>query len=202
MTMAAGASPRHAPLIDSLWLPGSMAGPLRLMLLALGGSLLLTLSAKILVPFFPVHMTMQTFMVLVIGMAFGPRLGAATVALYLMQGAVGLPVFTGTPEKGIGLAYMMGPTGGFLLGFLVAAWIVGKLAERGWDRSFVGTAGAVLIANGCLFALGVAYLTVLFDFERAIAFGLAPFVYSEALKMALAVAVMPLAWSAMRRIGR
>lgn len=202
MKLAAGAPARHAPLIDSLWVPGSMARPVRLFLLALGGSLLLTLSAKVLVPFFPVHMTMQTFTVLVIGMAFGPRLGAATVALYLMQGALGLPVFTGTPEKGLGLAYMMGPTGGFLIGFLVAAWVVGALAERGWDRSFAGTAGAVALANGCTFALGVAYLTVLFDFERAIAFGVAPFVYSEALKMALAVAVMPLAWSLMRRIGR
>jgi len=95
-------------------------------LLVLGASLLLTLSAKIQVPFWPVPMTMQSYMVLVLGMALGPRLGPAAVAVYLAQGAIGLPVFAGTPEKGIGLAYMAGPTGGYLLGFFVAAVITGQ----------------------------------------------------------------------------
>ena len=105
------------------------------MLLALVGTLALTVSAKTQIPFWPVPMTMQTFAVLVIGMAYGgTRLGVATIALYLLEGALGLPVFAGTP-KGLGLAYMMGPTGGYLLGFVAGAWLCGWPAERGFDRS-------------------------------------------------------------------
>ena len=95
------------------------------------GVCLLTLSAKIQVPFWPVPMTMQTLVVLIIGMAYGTRLGAGTVLAYLLVGAAGFPVFAGTPERGIGLAYMMGPTGGFLMGFVVAAWITGLLPNAG-----------------------------------------------------------------------
>ena len=95
--------------------------------LAVAGSIALWVSAKVQIPFLPVPMTLQTLVVLIIGMAYGWRLGAATVALYLAQGAVGLPVFAGTPEKGIGLAYMIGPTGGYLVGFLLAAMAVGCL---------------------------------------------------------------------------
>ena len=108
------------------------------MLLALVGTLALTVSAKTQIPFWPVPMTMQTFVVLVIGMAYGARLGVATIALYLLEGALGLPVFAGTPEKGVGLAYMMGPTGGYLLGFVAGAWLCGWLAERGFDRLISG----------------------------------------------------------------
>jgi biotin transport system substrate-specific component len=104
---------------------------LQQVLLAIAGSLLLWVSAKVQVPFWPVPMTMQTFVVLGLGAAFGWRLGMATVALYLLEGAMGLPVFAGTPEKGIGLAYMAGPTGGYLAGFVVAAGITGWLAEKG-----------------------------------------------------------------------
>jgi biotin transport system substrate-specific component len=102
-------------------------------LTAVAGSILLAISAKISIPFYPVPLTMQTFMVIGLGLALGPRLGMAAVALYLAQGAAGLPVFAGTPEKGIGLAYMMGPTGGYLLGYLIAAFVAGHLAERGMD---------------------------------------------------------------------
>src|SRR5690606_16484525 len=122
----------RSTLAESLWPAQAAPAWLRNMLLAVGGSLLLTLSAKINVPFYPVPMTMQTFAVLLIGAAFGWRLGTATVLLYLAQGAAGLPVFAGTPEKGIGLLYLMGPTGGYLVGFAVAAAVVGWLAERGW----------------------------------------------------------------------
>jgi biotin transport system substrate-specific component len=103
--------------------------------LVLIGSLLLTLSARVQVPFFPVPMTLQVLVVLLIGVAYGPRLAGATLAAWLAQGAAGLPVFAGTPEKGLGLAYMAGPTGGYLAGFLVAAILVGWLAERGWAQS-------------------------------------------------------------------
>src|SRR5690606_28514113 len=119
---------------SALW-PETESKILRYGVIAVIGTLMLTASAKIQVPFWPVPMTMQTFVVLFLGAALGSRLGAAVVALYLVQGAMGLPVFAGTPEKGLGLAYMMGPTGGYLVGFVVGAYIVGWLAEHGWGQS-------------------------------------------------------------------
>src|SRR5579862_9024378 len=137
----------HAPptLAAALWPAEGRMPVVRAATLVIIGSLVLTLSAKIEVPFWPVPLTMQSLAVLVIGMAYGLRLGALAVLLYLAEGAVGLPVFAGTPERGIGLAYMVGPTGGYLLGFLLAAWVLGLLAERGWDRSWARTLGAMLI---------------------------------------------------------
>src|SRR5690606_14969027 len=114
----------NSTLGSALW-PESRGDVLRLGAVVVLGTLLLTASAKIQVPFWPVPMTMQTFVVLFLGAALGPRLGALTVLLYLAQGALGLPVFAGTPEKGIGLAYMLGPTGGYLIGFVPAAYVVG-----------------------------------------------------------------------------
>lgn len=143
-----------APLYDRI--AGSSL-PAKIVL-ALLGSALLTLSAKTQVPFWPVPMTMQTFVVLVIGMSFGARLAGATVLLYLCQGALGLPVFAGTPERGIGLAYMMGPTGGYLAGFLIAAILVGWLAERGWRRSILRIAVAAAIGHLVMLTLGTAWL--------------------------------------------
>jgi biotin transport system substrate-specific component len=132
-------------------------------------------------------------------MAYGPRLGAATVALYLAQGALGLPVFAGTPEKGIGLAYMVGPTGGYLVGYLLAATVCGYLAERGWDRGLFTTVAALVIGNVTLFLPGVLWLGVLFGWSKPIlAWGLTPFLLGEATKMALAAVVVPLAWKAVR----
>src|SRR5262249_11270176 len=130
-------------LAAALW-PQADRPLLRNCVLALIGTLLLTASAKIQVPFWPVPMTMQTFVVLCLGAVLGPRLGATTVLLYLAEGAVGLPVFAGTPEKGLGLAYMAGPTGGYLVGFVAGAAVTGWLAERGWDRSIVRLFAAML----------------------------------------------------------
>jgi|GEM_PF-30314 len=162
----------------------------RAIVLIVAGSLLLTLSAKVQVPFWPVPMTMQTFAVLSIGAAYGSTLGAATVLAYLAQGAVGLPVFA----KGGGLAYMMGPTGGYLLGFLVAAWLVGKLAERGLDRRVPTALAVFLLGDLVIFAFGVGWLASLIGLEKAWAAGVVPFLPAEALKIALAMAVLPLAW--------
>lgn len=167
---------------------------------ALAGSLLLTLSAKTQIPFYPVPMTMQTFVVMVLGMALGPRLGAVTVMLYLGQGVLGLPVFAGTPEKGLGLAYMAGPTGGYLLGFVVGAWLCGALAERGWDRTWLKTIAAAGLGHATVFLFGFAWLTILVGAETAFAFGVAPFWAATVLKTALAVAVLPPAWAMMRRL--
>jgi biotin transport system substrate-specific component len=162
--------------------------------LAIAGSLLLTLSAKLQIPFWPVPMTMQTFVVLVLGTAFGWRLGAATVALYLLQGALGLPVFAGTPERGIGLAYMAGPTGGYLAGFLAAAVLCGRLAERGWDRNVWRTALAMTIGHVLILFLGWAWLAVLIGPQKAYLTGVAPFYAATVAKTLLAVVALPLAW--------
>ncbi len=141
---------------DRLWPTAAGRGVLRALALALFGSLLLWASAKVQVPFYPVPMTFQTAVILLIGVAYGPRLGVATVLLYLAEGAVGLPVFAGTPERGIGLAYMAGPTGGYLLGFVLAAGIAGWAAER--SRHWLTTALGLLVALATIHLLGFAWL--------------------------------------------
>lgn len=155
------------------------------------GVALLTVSARVQIPFWPVPMTLQTLAVLMIGAACGARLAAGTVLSYLALGAAGLPVFAG----GAGLAYMAGPTGGYLFGFLAAAWIVGHLADRGWGRTVPSALAALLIGEIAMFAPGVAWLAGLVGFDNAVAAGLAPFMPAEALKIALAMAIWPLAWS-------
>lgn len=197
---------RHDTLAAALWPSqgwlSDMNGVLRATLLAVAGSLLLYASAKVQVPFYPVPITMQTFAVLVIGMAYGWRLGGATVAFYLAQGAVGLPVFAGTPEKGLGLAYMAGPTGGYLLGFLLAAVAVGWLAGRGWDRSVVKTLAAMTLGTAIIFVPGVLYLGALIGWDKPVLdFGLYPFLWGAVFKIGLAAAVLPLAWKAVSRRG-
>jgi biotin transport system substrate-specific component len=158
------------------------------------GVCLLTLSAKVQVPFWPVPMTLQTLVVLMLGMSCGARLAAATVVAYLLAGAAGLPVLAGTPERGIGLAYMMGPTAGFLVGFVLAAWLVGVLAERDWDRSFLRCAAAMVLGHAVITLSGLAWLAVLFGTPKAIEVGLMPFLASSALKTALGAVSMPMLW--------
>lgn len=186
-------------LIGTVWPERSVARPLRLAILAIAGTALLTLSAKIQVPFWPVPMTMQTFAVLVIGMAYGWRLGGATLLLYIAEGAAGLPVFAGTPEKGLGLAYMTGPTGGYLLGFVLAAALVGWLAEKGWDRRVPTTALAMLLGNAVIYIPGLLWLAVMIGLEKAVKFGLVPFLMGDAVKLLLAAAALPLAWRVVQR---
>jgi biotin transport system substrate-specific component len=137
--------------------------------------------------------------VLMIGASYGWRLGAATVLLYLLEGAFGLPVFAGTPERGIGLAYMMGPTGGYLAGYLVAAAAVGFLAERGCDRSIVKMFGAMLVGSLLVYALGVAWLSTFTGFEKAVAVGALPFLYGDLLKTVLAALAVPSLWALFER---
>ncbi len=195
----AQATATHPTLIGTLW-PGETAKPLRLVALAVLGTALLTLSAKINIPFYPVPLTMQTFAVLVIAMAYGPRLGTATLILYMAEGAVGLPVFAGTPEKGIGLAYMMGTTGGYLLGFVLAAALCGWLAERGWDRRVGTTALAMLLGNIVIYVPGLLWLGGLLGWDKPILeWGLTPFLLGDLAKLALATAVLPFAWHLVKR---
>ncbi len=153
------------------------------------GNLLLILSAKIQIPFWPVPMTMQTFVVLMIGAILGARAAAAAVALYLFEGGLGFPIFAGTPERGIGVAYMYGPTGGYLIGFLVAALAIGVASDRGWIKSLLGSTIAMIAGHAIILTLGVAWLARLSGFEAAIATGLTPFWAATVLKTAMAVAL-------------
>lgn len=192
------------PLYRALWPAATpQSAALRAVVLAVLGSLLLWASAKAHIPFYPVPMTMQTYVVLVIGAAYGWRLGGATVLLYLAQGWMGLPVFSGTPERGIGLAYMVGPTGGYLLGFLLAAVLIGWLAERGWDRSLWRMLLAMTLGHLLILGLGVAYLATLMDgLAAAIGAGFTPFVWATVVKTLLAAVTLPLAWHTFSRRER
>ena len=189
----------HAPL--ALAAPRTSPTAYRIALV-LAGSLLLTLSAKIQIPFWPVPMTMQPYVVLVLGMALGPRLGTAAVVLYMLQGALGLPVFAGTPEKGIGLAYMAGPTGGYLAGFVLAAAATGLMAGRGLDRHPLGALLTATVGMVIIYACGLVWLSSLIGWNKAVAFGALPFMLGDALKILLAMVTLPLAWRALgRRTG-
>lgn len=179
---------------------GGNRSALQSVLLAVAGTVLLWASAKVQVPFYPVPMTMQTFVILFLGFALGSRIGTATVLLYLAEGALGLPVFAGTPEKGIGVAYMTGPTGGYLAGFVVAAFATGWLAELGFGRRFVTAAIAALAGLVAIYAVGLFWLGVLIGWDKPILeFGLLPFLPAEALKLALLTAVLPLAWRSLSK---
>jgi biotin transport system substrate-specific component len=152
----------------------------------LAGSSLLWVSAKVQVPLFPVPITMQTYVVLTLGALLGWRLGGATILAYLAEGALGLPVFAGTPANGLGLIYMAGPTGGYLAGYVAAVLVVGALAERGWTRTLYGTAATMLIGEVAILGLGSGWLVALFGWDKALAFGVGPFLYGDALKIVLA----------------
>lgn len=199
-TPASLVSSPASTLAGLIW-PASRRLPeaLRAAVLMLAGSALLALSAKVQIPFPPVPMTMQTLVVLVIGAAYGWRLGTATVLAYLAEGALGLPVFAGTPPAVAGPLYFAGPTGGFLAGFVAAAAVTGTLAERGFGRSFWRLLVLMAIGHAVIFAFGLAWLSVLVGPAKAWAVGAAPFAAATVLKTALAAALMQAAWSFTRR---
>jgi len=187
----------------SAFFSGSTTGKqltfLRQITLAIVGSLLIALASKIQIPFYPVPMTLQTLMVLTIGMAYGWRLAVATLVLYLLEGAVGFPVFSGTPEKGIGFSYMLGGTGGYLIGFVFAAGCCGWLAERGWGRNPLTTATAMLIGNVLIYVPGLLWLGSLYGWDKPIlAWGFTPFVLGDLIKIALASCLMPVIWRCLK----
>jgi biotin transport system substrate-specific component len=188
--------PTHQTLVATLW-PAQAAGLARAAALAFAGSLALLASAKIQVPFWPVPMTMQTAVVLALGAAYGARLASATVALYLLEGLLGLPVFAGAVA---GPAYMAGPTGGYLVGFLAAAAVIGTMAERGWDRSGLRLVAAMAIGHAVIFAFGFAWMAMLFGVEKAFVLGVAPFWLATILKTALAAAVVAASWGLIKRL--
>ncbi|MGR3640298.1 biotin transporter BioY [Alterinioella nitratireducens] len=139
------------------------------------------------VPMWPVQVSLQTLAVFLVGATLGLRLGAATVLVYLAEGAAGLPVFQGTPTQGLGLAYMVGPTGGYLVGFVVMAALAGWAADRGWGRSPLRMGAAMLTGEVVMLALGATWLGVLFGAERAIALGVGPFLLGDLVKLVMAV---------------
>ena len=167
--------------------------------LVLAGIALLTLAAKIRVPMWPVPITMQTFAVLTIGAGLGLRLGLITLLGYIALGAAGVAVFTG---EGAGLAYMAGPTGGYLVGFVAAAGMMGLLARRGWDKSVVGMAGAMLIGTAIIYGFGLAGMSILFLADKGAAwvmqYGMFNFLLGDALKLVLAALVVPGLWKLAR----
>ena len=145
------------------------------------GSVILTISAKIKIPFYPVPMTMQTLVVLTIGIAFGWKLGLATVALYLFEGLIGLPVFSGTPEKGVGLVYFTGPTMGYLIGFLVTVYFTGKF---NYNYNLPETFIKLLFATSFIYLLGMLWLGFLIGWEKPIfKLGAQPFLLAELFKV-------------------
>ena len=157
---------------------------LKYVFLALIGSIILAISSKIKIPFYPVPMTMQTLIVLIIGIAFGWKLGLATISLYLFEGIIGLPVFSGSPEKGVGLIYFTGPTMGYLLGFLVAVYISGQFI---YDNNLVKNFFKLLLATSFIYILGMAWLGSLIGWEKPIfQLGAQPFLLAELLKILIA----------------
>ena len=202
-----------ATLADAVWTTESGSRSwLRNGALALLGSLFVAACAQIQVPMWPVPMTMQTFAVMTVGMAFGWRLGGATLALYVAEGAAGLPVFAGFSA---GPGVLLGPTGGYIVGFVLAAALVGWLAEQGWDRKVWKSAIANALGTVVLFIPGVAWLATFYAaasgpsisgtgaetaLGAAIATGVTPFLIGAALKIALATAVVRAGWGAINRL--
>lgn len=158
----------------------------------IGGSIFIALSAQIsfFIPLNPVPITGQTFAVLLIGALFGAKLGSAAVLLYLAEGAAGLPVFS---AGGATTAHLFGPSGGYLVGFIGAAWIVGSLADRGWTGHPVTTAVAMVLGAAVYFAVGAAWLSMFVGAENAIVVGVLPFLLGDSLKIVLAAVILPLA---------
>ncbi len=190
--------PYQTTLLSALWPTGAIPAGLRAILLMLAGSAFIALSAQVQVPLWPVPMTGQTFAVLIVGVAYGWRLGAATLLLYMAEGAMGIPVFA---KAAAGPAVIMGPTGGYIMGFVLAAAVIGYLAERGWDRNVWSMALAMAIGNFAIYLLGLPWLAVYLagvgvehPVAAAIAGGLTPFLLGDALKLALAVCLVPVAW--------
>lgn len=164
-------------------------------LTVLMGSLVLVLSAKISVPFYPVPLTMQTFAVIGLGLALGPWRAGAAILVYLCEGAAGLPVFAGTPQKGVGLAYMMGSTGGYLLGYVPSVLVAGWLARRGWDKDPLPAMAAALLAGAIIYVPGLLWLGIVIGFDKPVLqYGLIPFIPGDIVKASLAALVFPIVW--------
>ena len=145
------------------------------------GSIALTISAKIKIPFYPVPMTMQTFVVLFLGVSLGYKIGLASVGLYLLEGIAGLPVFSNSPEKGIGIVYFTGPTMGYLIGFLTACYLASKISAK---DNFINILIKLVIATSAIYILGLIWLGTLIGWDKPIfSLGAKPFLLAELFKI-------------------
>ena len=156
---------------------------LKYLLIIFLGSILLTISSKIKIPFYPVPMTMQTFVVLFLGMSFGYKIGLATVSLYLLEGIIGLPVFSNSPEKGVGIIYFTGPTMGYLIGFLFATFLAGYF---NFKENVFYTFLKLIISVSVIYILGVFWLGNLIGWDKPIIqLGVTPFLLAELFKVSI-----------------
>ena len=157
---------------------------LKYLFVALIGSILLAISSKIKIPFYPVPMTMQTFVVLLLGIAFGWKLGVATISLYLLEGIIGLPVFSGSPEKGVGIVYFTGPTMGYLIGFIITGYLAGRFV---YDNNLIRNFLKLSFAISFIYILGLVWLGNLIGWDKPIfKLGAQPFLLAELMKILLA----------------
>lgn len=187
----------HATLAATLW-PAQGRGVVRHLVLALLGSLFVALCAQIQLPFKPIPITLQTFAVLLVGIAFGSRLGTATLVLYVVAGAAGVPVFAGLES---GLAVVAGPKGGYMAGFMFAAATTGYLAERGWDRDRLSAGAVMMLGTVVIYLPALLWLSRHFDWNKAVEIGLAPFLLGDAMKVLLAMVLVPFIWRVVLRRG-
>ncbi|MES2543191.1 MAG: biotin transporter BioY [Pseudomonadota bacterium] len=184
-------------IADYIWTPqDGLTGLMRQAVLVLAGTAVIAASARIQVPMWPVPMTLQTLAVLVIALSYGRRLATVTLAAYLVQGAIGLPVFS----TGGGIAYLLSPTAGYLFGFLVGALVVGHLADRGWNRSSLATFAAMVIGSAIFYAFGASWLAVHVGADKAVALGVLPFVVGDLLKAAIAMVILPQVWALVSKV--
>tara|TARA_B100000029_G_scaffold408471_1_gene409733 strand:- start:667 stop:1227 length:561 start_codon:yes stop_codon:yes gene_type:complete len=161
----------------------------KIIFITIFGTLLLTISAKIKIPFYPVPMTMQTFVVLFLGITLGSRIGLLTLSLYLFEGILGFPVFAGTPEKGIGLIYFTGPTMGYLIGFLVATYISGLFK---YDKKIINNFFKLIFSVSFIYILGMLWLGILIGWDKPIfKLGAQPFLLAELFKILLLLFLIP-----------
>lgn len=185
-------------LTEEFWsMDGSKIWIKRAVLVVLGIALMiLSAKAKVLIPYTPVPITLGTFGVLTIGAAYGPRLGLATIVSYLLIGAFGFDVFAGSSAELNGREYMMGGTGGYLVGYVLATLALGFAARKGWDRNVMLMAIAMLIGTALIYIPGVAWLMSLYGFDLSTAFskGVMPFLIGDAVKLALAALLLPAVW--------
>ena len=200
----------RAALAETL-LPEGVARAVGAVLLVIAGTAILAISAKIKVPFWPVPMTLQTLAIMALAAAYGSRLAVITVVAYLAEGLIGLPVFTNTPPAIAGPAYFLGPTGGFLIGFVALAFIVGMAADRGWSRSFAKLFAAMVVADIVVFVLGFVWLAWFaalsngasgLGIATALSAGVAPFLLADLLKIVLAALAVPAVWGLVERKGQ
>ena len=162
---------------------------IKLTLITIVGTILITMSAKVKIPFYPVPMTMQTFVILLIGITLGYKIGLATVALYLFEGMVGLPVFASSPEKGIGMVYFTGPTMGYLIGFLVAVYFAGLFK---YDKGLINIFLKLIFSVSFIYIFGLIWLGTLIGWDKPIfKLGAEPFLLAELFKMLLLLFLTP-----------